>query len=507
VSSSPQLASAPGLVAVIGADGSHDHLWLAQAVDRVAASVAGRDHVGVVRRPTGAFVAAVVGCLKAGVPCTVIEPDDAASDVGVDPDELLAHALDAHAPSASAIDPDLTATRFGLGEDDRVAVLSGLPGQVMSAVLGAVPARSTLLLTAPSLTEPRALAAWLRDNGVTVLYATTPVLRAVVAHAASDGRLPALRRVFVENSGQLLLHDVEALRVAAPSCTFVATYRTSPSGRPAAVFAVPEGGLAEPAPLGVPLGTETTDGVVLVLGASGRPAAAGEVGEVCIGAHRTGDLARRWPDGTLEYAGRAGVDRAVDLSETVAALRELPDVRDAVVTERASAEDPPMLVGYVTGPGASLDVAAARRSLTLRLPDALVPKRLVAVAELPLTAAGDYALDALPDPASASAGSQGYVAPRTPIEQELAATLEELLGAGRVGVLDSFFELGGFSLLATQLASRIHEAYDVELSLRDIFDARTVDALAQLVLVRRIERLGIDVEALLDDHAPQPGPE
>ena len=103
----------------------------------------------------------------------------------------------------------------------------------------------------------------------------------------------------------------------------------------------------------------------------------------------------------------------------------------------------------------------------------------------------------------------GYVAPRTPMERQLTDFMEDLLGAGQVGVLDDFFELGGFSLLATQLATRVRDTFGVELSLRNIFDARTVYGMAQLILLKQLLLSGNDdLEALLADlqrQASEPG--
>ncbi len=535
----------PERVAVIDADGAYGYRWLARAVDRVARTVAQRyapqdEHLGITRRPTAAFVATVLGCMKAAVTYSVVDPDGpvaaqflgvstvldarpagAPVDGAVDLSEVLTGMTDpadaagadpagADPPTRMAplADDDWAVARFGLGADDRFAVLSGLPGYLVSAVSSAMCAGATLLVAVPALAGPRAMVDWLHANGVTVVFATTPVLRAIAAHAV-DGQLPALRYAFVDNSGQLLAHDVEALRRVSPSCHCVGTYRMSRAGRPVAVYAVPDGWRPEDAPLRLPLGTaypgdpgDTAypSDTARLLGAADRPVAVGEVGELCLGSYRTGDLARRWPDGTLEFVGLVGTDRNADPIETVAALRDLPDVRDAAVAEHLGPAGEPVLVGYVTGPDPTLDTTAVRRSLSLRLPQRLVPEHLLVVEELPLTAVGDYDLDALLDIVPHGGGTDDYVAPRTPLEHDLTGILQELLGAERVGVLDSFFELGGFSLLATQLATRIRESFGVELSLRDVFEAPTVDRLAQLIVQRQVELSGArDLAALLDE--------
>jgi len=90
------------------------------------------------------------------------------------------------------------------------------------------------------------------------------------------------------------------------------------------------------------------------------------------------------------------------------------------------------------------------------------------------------------------AGADDYVAPRTPLERELAGVLEQMLGIDRVGVYDSFFELGGFSLLANQLTARIAARYGVRLALRNVFECPTVHELAGFIVRARGERLEME---------------
>jgi acyl carrier protein len=133
-----------------------------------------------------------------------------------------------------------------------------------------------------------------------------------------------------------------------------------------------------------------------------------------------------------------------------------------------------------------------------RLPDYLVPRHLFVLDALPRTRWGGYDLRALPRPAGDAAGGDSYAAPRTPMERQLTGILEELLGIDRVGIYDSFFELGGFSMLATRLLTRVRDAFGVQLAVRDVFESPTVDELAQLVVRTQVEQAGlVDLEALL----------
>jgi acyl carrier protein len=127
-----------------------------------------------------------------------------------------------------------------------------------------------------------------------------------------------------------------------------------------------------------------------------------------------------------------------------------------------------------------------------------VPEHLVLLSRLPLTQDGDYDLSALPVPGYDLEPTDTYVAPRTPIEAQVTGIFEELLDVDRVGIHDTFFELSGFSLLATQLTERIRETFRCDLPLREVFLSPTVEGLAQLILRAQAELAdATDLEALL----------
>ncbi|MFP2931773.1 amino acid adenylation domain-containing protein, partial [Pyxidicoccus sp. 3LG] len=200
--------------------------------------------------------------------------------------------------------------------------------------------------------------------------------------------------------------------------------------------------------------------------------------------YRTGDLVRRLADGQLEYLGR--IDHQVkvrgfriELGEIEAGLRQHADVGGAVVMAR---QDGPAgdkrLVAYVVAvEGRTLEVDALRRHLGQHVPDFMVPSAFVVLPALPLTPNGKVDRKALPAP-DVSTASAGYVAPRTPTEELLAAIWAQVLGLEKVGAEDHFFALGGHSLLATQVISRVRSTFGVELPLRAVFEAPTVASLA-----------------------------
>jgi non-ribosomal peptide synthetase component E (peptide arylation enzyme) len=182
-----------------------------------------------------------------------------------------------------------------------------------------------------------------------------------------------------------------------------AIYRPTAEGAPLAVYEVPPTWSPSTAPLRVPIGREFADRPVSLLNPAGRPAAVGEAGELCVGSVRTTDIVRRRPDGLLEFAGLTGGSTgsvlSADLLETVAVLRDLPDVHDAVVTEYLEAAGQAELAAYVACRDSVVDLSRLRQHLVTHLPEYLIPRRVVTMERLPLTAAGDYDLAELPDPA------------------------------------------------------------------------------------------------------------
>ncbi|MFD6855976.1 amino acid adenylation domain-containing protein [Rhodococcus sp. NPDC060090] len=199
--------------------------------------------------------------------------------------------------------------------------------------------------------------------------------------------------------------------------------------------------------------------------------------------YRTGDLARRDRSGGLRYLGRA--DHQIELrgyriepGEIEAALLACDGVTQAAVLLRDD-----MLVAYLVGG----DSTAALSELRRTLPDYLVPAAAVSLDALPRTANGKLDRDALPMPEVTSAGG---AAPHGPVEELVAEVVAGLLGVGAVHsaaglcATDDFFHLGGNSLLATRLAGRLTDITDVDVTVRDIFDARTVAGLAAVITER-----------------------
>ncbi|HKR13093.1 MAG TPA: non-ribosomal peptide synthetase [Pyrinomonadaceae bacterium] len=218
--------------------------------------------------------------------------------------------------------------------------------------------------------------------------------------------------------------------------------------------------------------------------------------------YKTGDVARCLANGEIAYVGR--IDDQIKVrgyriepNEIVAVLDRHPSVAASVLVARADANAEKHLVAYVVlNSGAQPSADELRKFLGNELPDYMVPGVFVMLDALPLTEHGKIDRKALPVPDSGNTlRDQPFTAPRTPIEQRLAAILCSLLELHEVSVHDNFFFLGGHSLLGTQLIAQIRGAFGVEIALRTVFDTPTIADLSSEIECRILAR----IEAMNED--------
>jgi len=358
--------------------------------------------------------------------------------------------------------------------------------------------------------DPARLVSWLHEREIQLLHCVPSLFRSLLAERLRPELFPALRWVLL--AGEPLLpadvrrwmevfgERVELVNLYGPSETTMTKlfYRVRPADREAAVI-----------PIGRPMdGTRAVvidesggvcppgvAGEILIrtpfrsLGYHGRPDLTREVfvpnplsGDPEDVVYRTGDLGRVRDDGELEFLGRRD-DQVkirgirVEPAEIEGALREHPQVRDAVVVA-FEGDDGPSLCAYAAASG---DVAPEdlRAFLQESLPDALVPAAFVFLDRLPRTLTGKVDRAALPPPPARE--PRPYAAPRTPAEELLASLWQELLRCGPVGVYDNFFALSGHSLLALRLLSRIRDLFHVEVALGDFLSRQDLGSLAARV--------------------------
>ncbi|MFR9768817.1 amino acid adenylation domain-containing protein [Nocardia sp. SC052] len=206
--------------------------------------------------------------------------------------------------------------------------------------------------------------------------------------------------------------------------------------------------------------------------------------------YRTGDMVR-WVDNgagpELEYLGRSDFQvkirgLRIELGEIDAVLSRDDEVEYAVTIGRTGPAGTTVLVSYVLPiEGARLDVERLRAQVAAELPGYMVPGYLVVLETIPLTPVGKLDRKALPVP-DFSDSHRPYLAPRGPVEEAVAAVFGEVLERERVGVDQSFFELGGNSLSATKVVARVNAALGSRIALRDLFDAPTVAQLSARVV-------------------------
>ncbi|MFI6440755.1 amino acid adenylation domain-containing protein [Streptomyces sp. NPDC050759] len=353
------------------------------------------------------------------------------------------------------------------------------------------------------------LATWLDAHDVDFLELTPTHMAAAVSEGLFDNgrRTPALLVVGGEAVPDSLWEWLGSLGEGTRSFSFYgptectvyqvfAEPRSTPRpilGGPSfnmRVFVLDDG--LEPVVPGV-TGELYVAGAGLARGYLNRPALTAERFVACpFGApgermYRTGDLARWRADGTLEFVGRAD-DQVkirgfrIEIGEVEAVLARYPGIARAVAVVREDIPGDKRLVGYVVpAPGQSTDQITQLPGLLRRhaagpLPDYMVPAAVVVLDRLPLTANGKLDRKALPDPDYAVAST--HRAPTTLREEMLCAAFAEVLGLPGVGVDDHFFELGGHSLLATRLVARIRALLGLEITIRALFEAPTVAALA-----------------------------
>ncbi|HET7287805.1 MAG TPA: amino acid adenylation domain-containing protein, partial [Pyrinomonadaceae bacterium] len=201
--------------------------------------------------------------------------------------------------------------------------------------------------------------------------------------------------------------------------------------------------------------------------------------------YKTGDLGRVLEDGNYEFLGR--LDRQVkirgnrvELPEIEDALRGHAAVTDVAVIDREDSSGHNFLCAYVVL-GSVIDTEELRQLVIDQLPDYMVPSAFVVMESLPHTISGKIDRQALPAPGLTRAGMGEYVAPSTDNEKVLAEIWTEVLGVEQIGIHDNFFRLGGHSLRATQILSRVRAVLNVDVPLRSLFESPTVAGLAALI--------------------------
>lgn len=358
------------------------------------------------------------------------------------------------------------------------------------------------------------LANWLRENEITVAHMVPTLFRHVVLSLPEATQFPHLRAVKLSGE-QVSLHEVELYRRAFPDHTLLFNAYGATEINAVRHFFMNQTTQLEGSV--VPAGYETEDIEISILDDDGQEAGVGCVGEIVIRSpyispgywhkpklneatflpdpehpngrlYKTGDIGYLNPDGCLFHLGRKDLQvkvrgHRIEPAEIEMALLRHHGVRECVVVARDGVNGEKQLVAYVVPVSdQSLDALSIRSSLKAVLPSYMIPAAFVQLDGLPLTATGKIDRLSLPVPDSKSIRTlSGALAPRDEVEEQLVAIWEELLRVHPIGVKDDFFDLGGDSLLTTQLVIAIEERFGKEIPPSALLEGATVENLADVL--------------------------
>src|SRR2546421_242359 len=414
--------------------------------------------------------------------------------------------------------------RAGIGPADRVLALSPVSFDMsVYEVLGLLAAGGTVVLLEPRhAKDPRHWLDLVDRYAVTVWNSAPTLLGALVDAAADQPPRPGTLRVAFLGGDWIPVSLPDRTRALFPGLTFVSLGGATEASIHSVVFPVES---TDPSWVSIPYGRPMANQQLLIVDKELRPVPVGVPGELCLGGvglrrgeprrpglspgpflphphaggfpvvppgarlYRTGDLARYRADGVVELLGRLDHQvkvrgHRVELGEIAAILRQHAAVVEAVAVVGADSDSGAgrLVAYYVPLSRPEPTTSELRVHIKRTLPDYLVPEVFVALDALPLSPNGKVDRKALPPVAGQRPTlDTELVAPRSPLEQAVADIWRGVLQLDTVGVHDDFFDLGGQSLLATQVAALLRESFRVDVPLRAVFEAPTVAAQAELV--------------------------
>jgi amino acid adenylation domain-containing protein len=358
------------------------------------------------------------------------------------------------------------------------------------------------------------LGEWLAHERITVFQSVASLFRNLFDTLTDRDSFPGIRIIMLGGEAATQRDLVLFKKNFSLNCIFVNGLGTTETGS-IRRFHINK---ATPTPSGtVPVGFELEDKKVLLFDEDAKEVDTNGIGEIAIrsrylspgywrrpdlteevflpdpdgGDNRiylTGDLGRMSPEGCLEHLGRKDFQvqirgYRVETAEIETVLLEMDEITNVVVDAKKSPAGDQRLVAYfVSATDPPPKVSTLQDAIKNKLPDYMVPSAFVLLESLPLTPTGKADRLALPDPGSERPElASPFVAPRTSLEKKVAEIWTEYLDLDQVGVNENFLELGGNSLQATQIISRIRQRFDVNVSLRSLFEAPTVADMSAII--------------------------
>jgi len=432
---------------------------------------------------------------------------------------------------------------FHICPADRLTLLSNATHQAVMNILSAVLSGAAICPFDARSASAREFAAWLTRTEITIYHSSASLLRQLIGALSGREDLSRIRLVRAASEAPSLA-DVEQYQLHFPdTCLFSNGLGSTETGTSTLYFVDKHTRLGAPT---VPIGFPLEDIEILLLNDDGEEDRAG-VGEIAIrsrylapgywrqpeltasrfrrdpGAeatrvYLTGDLGRFTESGALEHLGRKDFQikirgHRIETSEVEQKLNEHGAIAQAVVTGQPHPSGETRLVAYLVPRSADrLTVTALREFLRDKLPEPMIPSIFVYLDALPLNPGGKVDRGVLPVPGSRRPHlDTPFAPPNSEVEQELARVWAEVLGLDEVGVHDRFFDLGGQSLLATQIISRVIEKYKIDIPIRALFEAPTVAQMAVIIDAKRdksleagqLERLLAELESMSEATAAE----
>ena len=360
----------------------------------------------------------------------------------------------------------------------------------------------------------RRLSRWLSEERITVCLIAAPLFRNLCEGLTEADRFPDLRLLRLR-SETVCKSDVDRYKRYFSAYSVLANGLSSSETHMLTEYYIDCD--TKLSGVDVPVGYAAQDKEILLLDDQGDPVGCHEIGEIVVRSkylspgywrnpeltagkfkndrehsdkriYFTGDLGLMLPDGCLIHKGRKDFrvkirGYGVEVGDVEKALRDHSDIQDVVVVPKMMESGEARLVAYLTShlqPGPS--ITQLRSMLKTKLPDYMIPSSFVLLDALPLTPNGKVDRRTLPDPGNARPNlNSTYAPPATTTEEQLTSIWSEVLSVDQVGIHDNFFDLGGHSLAASRVISRVIQAFQIELPIKALFDSPTITEMAVVI--------------------------